>query len=169
MAEGGVLELAALRHYAEGRFGEAAEAFDRATAAWTGAHAQGELRCRWGAAESTRRAGDRDEARRRLLELETRLEAMGHAPFLGWVRRSLRALGERRSARIEPVDGSPLTARELEILELSSRGLADAEIAARLGIGRIAVARSAESAAAKLGAVSRLGAIAALAASPTAG
>jgi DNA-binding CsgD family transcriptional regulator len=58
-----------------------------------------------------------------------------------------------------------LTLREREILRLSGSGAPDAQIAARLGISRWAVIRSAESASAKLGASSRAEAVVAALAS----
>lgn len=162
MLAGGTIELEAVRTFAEGRYGAAAEAFDVAADRWSGAHARGEWRSRWAAAESRRRSGDVAGARSELLVLEERLEHVHHAPFLARVRRSLRAVGERRSARATPVAGTDLTARELEILGMSGGGATDAEIAARLGISRWAVVRAAESGASKLGAATRLEALAAM-------
>jgi DNA-binding CsgD family transcriptional regulator len=177
MAEGGPLELEALRVMAAGRdlaardgsasavrsaFGTAAERFDAAAAAWHGRHERGALRSRWAAGECLRLAGRTATARERLLGLEADLAGVGHAPFLARTRRSLRALGERRSVGRVAVAGSPLTARELEILTLSGRGLRDAEVATQLGISRWAVVRAAESAGAKLGATTRLAAVAAV-------
>jgi DNA-binding CsgD family transcriptional regulator len=185
MAEGGPLELEAVRAMADARdlaardggrsaarpvvgsvFRAAADGFDAAAAAWHGRHERGALRSRWAAAECLRLAGETSAARERLLGLEVDLAAIGHAPFLARTRRSLRALGERRSVGRVAVAGSPLTAREFEILSLSGRGLRDAEIATQLGISRWAVIRAAESAGAKLGATTRLAAVAAITAMP---
>ncbi|MCU0505086.1 MAG: LuxR C-terminal-related transcriptional regulator [Chloroflexi bacterium] len=163
MADGGPIELEALLELAAGRPGEAAEGFTTAADAWAGRHARGELRCRWASAECLRRAGDLLAARAALLDLESRLESLGHVPFLVRTRRSLRLLGIRRAAGRRSVPGSPLTARESEILSMSGKGMRDAEIATRLGVSRWAVIRAAESAAAKLGAASRMEALAAVA------
>jgi DNA-binding CsgD family transcriptional regulator len=130
--------------------------------AWAGRHARGELRSRWAVGECLRRGGRAADAKARLLELEPRLVEVGHAPLLARTRQALRRLGVRRAAPRQSVQGSRLTVREREILQLSGTGLRDREIATRLGISRWAVVRSAESATAKLGAASRNQAIVAV-------
>jgi DNA-binding CsgD family transcriptional regulator len=160
--EGGSIELEALRAMAGGDLDAAVAGFDAAAEAWAGRHARGERRSRWAAAESLRRLGQTAEARERLLGLEAELEAAEEVPIRARTQRSLRLLGEHRAAPSVRPPGELLTEREREILGLSGRGVRDAEIAARLGISRWAVVRSAESAAGKLGAASRAEAVAAL-------
>jgi DNA-binding CsgD family transcriptional regulator/tetratricopeptide (TPR) repeat protein len=156
---GGPIELEGIRALAEGRHEDAVTKFDEAVDAWAGGHARGELRSRWAGAESLRLGGRTDDAKRRLLSLEERLESVSHVPLLARTRRSLRRAGVRRSAtRAAPTD-SFLSAREREVLEMNGRGLRDAEIATQLGVSRWAVVRSAESAAAKLGAATRAEAV----------
>ena len=161
--EGGSVELEALRAMALGDLDAAVDGFDRAASAWAGRHARGERRTRWAAAESLRRLGKSADARTRLLALEEELEAAEEVPLRVRTERSLRLLGERRVARHASAAGSPLTQRERQILDLSAGGARDAQIAARLGISRWAVVRSAESAMTKLGAASRGEAVATLA------
>ena len=157
--EGGSHELEALRAMAGGDLADAIARFDTAADAWTGRHARGEWRTRWAGAECRRRAGDAVEAKRRLLVLEEQLTAASEVPMLARTHRSLRQLGVRRAVARQTVPGSTLTIRERQILELSGSGIRDGEIASRLGISRWAVVRSAESAAAKLGTLSRAEAV----------
>jgi DNA-binding CsgD family transcriptional regulator len=117
-------------------------------------HRRGELRCRWAQGEALRRAGNGDDAITILRSVERRAESMEHGMILGRVRRSLRLLGERRSApRTVGADG--LTGREREVLTLVGQGLTNAQIATRLGVGRRTVVALVGSASLKLGAVSR--------------
>jgi DNA-binding CsgD family transcriptional regulator/tetratricopeptide (TPR) repeat protein len=157
--EGGSSELEALRAMAAGAFDDAVVLFDVAAAAWAGRHARGERRSRWAAAECIRRAGLIAEAKRRLLGLEEELVATTEVPILARTHRSLRLVGVHRAVARQIVPGSTLTVRERQILELSGSGIRDGEIASRLGISRWAVVRSAESAAAKLGTMSRAEAV----------
>lgn len=163
--EGGAIELEALRAMAREAWTEAASQFEAAAEAWAGRHARGARRSQWAAGECRRRAGDVGEARNLLLRLEEELRAAGEVPILSRTQRSLRLAGIRRAAARRSVPGSTLTLREREILRLSGSGAPDAQIAARLGISRWAVIRSAESASAKLGASSRAEAVVAALAS----
>jgi DNA-binding CsgD family transcriptional regulator/tetratricopeptide (TPR) repeat protein len=161
LLEAAPIEIDAIAALAAGAPAPAAEGFDAAARAWTGRHARGALRTRWAAAEARRRAGVTDVATSALLELETELienQALGLLPL---VRRSLRQAGVRRSARRIRTDAR-LTDREREILRLVATGLQDGEISRRLGISRWAVTRSVESASTKLGAATRIEAVARL-------
>jgi len=162
MGFGGAVELHGLSALANDDAASAAALFAEAADLWTGRHARGELRCRWAAGESLRRAGDRERAIETLVDLEARLEGLGARPLHGRVQRSLRLLGLRRAARHRVAQGSRVTEREQEILGLVASGLRDREIAARLGLSRWAVLRTVESASAKLGASTRAEAIAML-------
>lgn len=90
-------------------------------------------RCQWGAAEAERAVGRDDDARRRLLALETELVAAGHQPLLLLVRRSLRPLGVSRSTR-SPAPPGDLTATQRRVLELVAAGRSSPEIAEVLKI-----------------------------------
>lgn len=163
MGFGGSMELRALSAFASGDAAGAAALFAEAAELWAGRHARGELRCRWAAGEALRRAGQREPAVELLIALEPRLEALGAAPLLARVHRTLRLLGERRAVRSEAAVATPLTAREQQILGLVADGLRDREIAARLGLSRWTVLRAVASASAKLGAGTRAEAVAAIA------
>jgi DNA-binding CsgD family transcriptional regulator len=162
MTEGAAIELEALRALANGHASAAAKQFEASAEAWTGRHARGELRARWAAGESRRRAGDAKTATAWLLALEERLVAIEARALLARVHRSLRLLGVRRSAAPDAAPGSPLSGREREILALVASGLRDREIAAQLGLSRWAVVRAVESASARLGARTRAEAVALL-------
>ncbi len=155
MLAGARLERDALERLAAGDVG-AATTFDAAAAAYGGFHRRGELRARWAAAETRRRAGDAAAAEAALEALEPALVEDGFAPLLGRVHRSLRLLGVRRATRLPTADlPSRLTARELEIAVLVGRGLTNQEIARRLGLGRPTVARLLSNAMLKVGVDSR--------------
>jgi DNA-binding CsgD family transcriptional regulator len=132
----------------------AATLFADAARRWAPYHRRGELRCRWAQGEALRRAGFSDDAITILRSVERLAESMEHGMILGRVRRSLRLLGERRSApRTVGADG--LTGREREVLTLVGRGLTNAQIATRLGVGPRTVVALVGSASLKLGASSR--------------
>jgi DNA-binding CsgD family transcriptional regulator len=133
----------------------AADLFHRAAATWAPYHRRGELRCRWAQGEALRLAGDGVRAATVLESVECAAESDGHAMVLARIRRSLRQLGVRRTAA-RTSDPSGLTGREREVLELVGQGLSNAQIAARLGIGRSTVVTLVESASTKLGATSRV-------------
>ena len=145
-------ELEAVWKLAQGRHDEAAELFSAAAGLWARRHVRGELRSLWAEGEALRRAG-RDEAVERLLAAERRVIDHAHQPLLDRTRRSLRLAGERRDAPRQRA--GVLTGRELEVLELVAEGLANDEIARRLGVGRPTVVRLIRSAQQKLGAGSR--------------
>jgi DNA-binding CsgD family transcriptional regulator len=147
-----VTERRALRLLAAGRPGEAATTFVEAADAFEPYHRRSELRCRWAAGESLRRAGRTVDARAALEEAE-RLAGDRWVPLARRIHRSLRLTGVRRSA---PRRGAgSLTAREREVLELVGGGLTNAQIAARLGVTPRTVATLVGNAAAKLGTRSR--------------
>jgi DNA-binding CsgD family transcriptional regulator len=145
-------ELEGLSCLAQGRDGEAAELFLEAAARWARRHVRGELRSLWAAGEALRRAGRRS-AVDHLLVVERRAAEHEHRPLLDRTRRSLRLAGVRRDAPRRR--SGALTGRELEVLELVAEGLANDEIARRLGLGRPTVVRLIRSAQRKLGAGSR--------------
>lgn len=129
--------------------------FDEAAEKWLPYHRRGALRCRWGAAESLRRAGHQASARARLAELEDELAARGMAPMLARTQRSLRALGVRRSAPRGRRATDGLTERESEVLRLVAAGLSNAEIGRRLRLSRSTVTELIGHARERLGASSR--------------
>lgn len=133
---------------------KAAVEFAAAAVEYAPYHRRSELRCRWAAAEAMRLAGRRSEAVRLLEEAESLAMALGMVPILGRVRRSLRLAGVRRSAARR--SSGSVTAREREVLDLVAAGLTNAQIAARLGVGRPTVARLVSNAAARLGTTSRV-------------
>jgi DNA-binding CsgD family transcriptional regulator len=145
-------ELEGLWRLAQGRYDEAAELFAEAAARWAQRHVRGELRSLWAQGEALRRAG-RDDAVERLLAAERRATEHAHQPLVDRTRRSLRLAGVRRDAPRRRA--GVLTGREFEVLELVGEGLANDEIARRLGLGRPTVVRLIRSAQQKLGARTR--------------
>ena len=153
LVEGGPIEVAALTALFRGDAVGAAATFDRAAALWDGRHVRGAVRCRWAAAEALRRAGQLDEARDRLLQIEPEVERRQLNVLLRKIRRSLRLAGIHRAAERTTVGA--LTGREAEVLMLVAEGLTNDEIARRLGVGRPTIVRLIRSAQQKLGARSR--------------
>jgi len=151
---GEVVELRAIGLLATGRPAEASESFLEAAALWRPRDFRSHLRCLWASGEAQRRVGDTTEAIRQLERAERIARERGYEPLLGRIRRSLRLAGVPRMAR-RRVEGR-VTARERELLGLVSEGLSNHEIARRLGLSRSTVKRHIETAADKLGAVSRL-------------
>jgi DNA-binding CsgD family transcriptional regulator/tetratricopeptide (TPR) repeat protein len=139
----------------------AAVVFDRAAQAGRAWSVGVGLRAAWGAAEALRRAR-RPEAEEALLKVEADVAALGMEPLLARVRRSLRQLGLRRSAPRATDRSGLLTAREREVLDLVAGGASYEQVARRLGVGRPTVRRLMGNAQLKLGADTRLAAIAAL-------
>ena len=86
--------------------------------------------------------------------------AAGLEPLAARARRSLRLAGDRPSqpALVGRSSGR-LTVRERQILDLVERGLTNAEVARRMGVGRPTVARLLSNAMVKLGAGSRAQAV----------
>lgn len=132
----------------------AAELFADAAQRWEPYHRRGEMRCRWGAGEALRRAGDLPAARAQLEAAEAKATAHGMEALLGRIRRSLRLAGVHRSAA-RGRHGGGLTDRERQILSLVAEGLGNLDIARRLGVSRSTVAAQLASASAKVGATSR--------------
>jgi DNA-binding CsgD family transcriptional regulator len=88
------------------------------------------LRCRWGAGEALRRAGDVEAAEALLRDVGSACARHGFLPLGRRVDASLRQMG---AARTPPSQRSgSLTPRELEILALVRQGLSTSEISARL-------------------------------------
>ena len=145
-------ERRAIRLLADGRAEAAAGTFAEAANAFEPYHRRSELRCRWAAGESLRRAGRVADA---LATLETAEALAGDrwVPLANRIHRSLRLAGARRSAPRRPAGA--LTAREREVLGLVGSGLTNAQIAARLGVTQRTVATIVANAAAKLGTRSR--------------
>jgi DNA-binding CsgD family transcriptional regulator len=148
------VEVAGLRLLVAGSFAAAAAALDRAAAGWAPYHRRNALYCRWRAADALRHAGDVAGARDRLVAVEAAVAQGGMAPLLARVRRSLRAVGERR-AEPRRAGAGPLTGSERDVLGLVRIGLTNAEIATRLGRSRRTVETQLASAAAKLGVTGR--------------
>lgn len=133
----------------------AAELFDAAAGLWERYHRRGEMRCRWGAGEALRRAGDLSAAREHLVAAEARAAAHGMEALLGRIRRSLRLAGVHRSAE-RSLGPRGVTDREQQILALVAEGLTNVDISRRLGVSRSTVAAQLASASAKIGATSRI-------------
>jgi DNA-binding CsgD family transcriptional regulator/tetratricopeptide (TPR) repeat protein len=150
------IETEALGHLADGADLPLAVAlFDEGVSGWEGVHFESEMRCRWGAAESLRRYGDRSASLTRFEALEATATEHAMKPLLARIHRSMRLAGVYRSAeRSSGVKGS-LTPREREVLGLVAQGLTNLDIARRLGVGRPTVARTISTASAKLGATTR--------------
>jgi DNA-binding CsgD family transcriptional regulator len=140
----------------------AEEAFVEAAGGWHDALARLELRCRWGAGEAARRGGRIDAACRHLLHVEAEAERLGHVALLERIRSSLRAAGVHRAAPRRR-DARGLTERELAVLALVAEGLTTREIAARLSVTPPTVETLLASARRRLGARTRVEAVALLA------
>ncbi len=147
-----VIERQALRLLTAGQNEAAAATFASAADGFEPYHRRSEIRCRWAAGESLRRA-DRLVDARAALELAERLAGDRWVPLANRIRRSLRHAGARRSAPRQAAGA--LTAREREVLELVGSGLTNTLIAARLGVAPRTVATLVTNAGAKLGTRSR--------------
>lgn len=148
-------ELEAIRlRAARGAMG-GAMAFADAAEQWRRLSVRARLRCAWAAADG---AGDVEGLR--VVEEEARRR--GLLPIAGRARQSLRRLGIRARAGRAVADGG-LSAREREVLALVADGVPSREIAQRLGVGRSTVETQIASAMGKLGARTRLHAVALLA------
>ncbi|HEX4897037.1 MAG TPA: AAA family ATPase [Candidatus Limnocylindrales bacterium] len=147
-------EVAGVRALAEGRHEVARVEFDRAAELYRGFLEPDAMLCRWGAAEAARREGH-VTALDRLRAIEAEAMDTGFKALLPRVRRSLRLAGIRASANRSNPRGPGLTGREAELVALVERGLSNAEIARRLGLGRPTVVRMLASAMGKLGVDSR--------------
>ncbi|MGI8755884.1 MAG: LuxR C-terminal-related transcriptional regulator [Acidimicrobiales bacterium] len=168
---------------AEGRHDDAVADFDAAADAWRDHDVRSEVRCRWAAADETRRAwdaptsdnnrGGADPSKgnggagvprevvdrlRRTLQLA---EGRQMLPLAARARRSLRAAGV--ASRVSSTAGRVgLTAREEEVLHLVGAGLTSVDIAATLGLEPSTVDSFVRSATTKLGVSTRLAAAAML-------
>jgi DNA-binding CsgD family transcriptional regulator len=158
MADGALAEWAALRARSVGE--PSRDLFLRAADLWDGRLAFRAILCRWAAADTARLSGA-PEAPALLRDVLDEAERLGFEPIARRVRRSLRLAGVRVARAVPPVPGtSLLTPREHEILGLVGDGLANIEIARRMGLGRPTVARIVSNAMSKLGAESRAQAVA---------
>ena len=111
------------------------------------------VRVAWLAGEARRRSGDHGLAREKLQAAELGAERYGIVPLLVRIRRSLRLLGETRSA--PRGRAGALTTREREVLALVGSGHTNAEIARRVAVSVSTVRRLIDAASMKLGATSR--------------
>lgn len=156
-----VHEGTGLEALAKGDHRGAAAAFDLASTAWQGRFARGVVRCRWAAGASALWAGDRDDGVAWLLEADDRGSELDMVPAVRLVRRTLRAAGvSRPRVRSTSPDGTTLSAREREVLDLVAQGRPSREIAALLGIQAKTVDTLVGSAMLKLGARTRIEAVA---------
>lgn len=156
MLVGASLERAGLDMLAE-RDPAAPGTLRAAAGAYRGFHRRGELRAGWAAAEATRAAGaDAAAVVPELEALESAALADGFTALLRRIQRSLRLAGVRRATRAPTLHRADLlTPRERQLADLVGRGLTNAEIARRMGLGRPTVARLLSNAMGKLGAGSR--------------
>lgn len=149
------IETDALIARSGNRLTEAEDMFAAAASAWSGVHRRGELRCRWASADVALRMGRRDESIERLQALEVEAAALGQRPVVARIRTSLRQAGVRR--RVARRDGvGPLSAREVEVLELVRLGMTTSEVSRSLGIAGSTVDTQVESAMRKLSARTRI-------------
>jgi DNA-binding CsgD family transcriptional regulator len=128
--------------------------FDSGASGWRGVQYRGELRCRWAAAESARRTGERAEALELLRRVGEAVQASGFTVLLARVKRSLRDAGVREATG-RSADPRGLTAREREILEYVGQGMTSGAIARRLSLEPATIETHIESAREKLGATNR--------------
>ncbi len=133
-----------------GRFLAAARSWDRVSR-------RNAARCMWAAGEAASRAGDTERAIRILRDIERDLHASGRRPLLRRVDSTLRSLGQVSHARqTEPVP--PLTAAQVEVLDLVGRGLDTRAIARRLLVGETTVETHIRHTLQRLGVTTRLAA-----------
>jgi DNA-binding CsgD family transcriptional regulator len=135
LVAGAGTEIAALVSLSEGDAAEAVAKFDAAAEQWEGKVVRSALRCRWGAGEAARRAGDCASAAARLEAVEADAESLGLEPLVARIRQSLRRAGVRRAIAAGNRPGG-LTHRQREILLLVGDGCSSAVIARRLGLSR---------------------------------
>jgi DNA-binding NarL/FixJ family response regulator len=131
--------------------------FLAAVRTWDRISRRNAARCAWGAAEAARLSGDHDTALRILRATERELVAAGRRPLLRRVHASLRALGQPVRAYTGTAVG-PLTAAQVEVLELVGRGLDTQAIARRLVIRSGTVESHIRQAMQRLGVPTRLAA-----------
>ncbi len=151
---GAAPEREGIRALARDRPADAARLFALASARYARYLRRAEIRCRWAEGGALRRAGRIAEAIRVLEAAEATAEGLGMVPLVARIRREIRLTGTRRS--VARGRRGRLSAREREVLDLVATGLTNAQIAARLGVGRPTVARLIANAGDKLGTTSRL-------------
>ena len=140
--------------------GELAERRDRSSRpskSWDRISRRNSARCALGAAEAARRSGDTDRAITILRILERELLACGRRPLLRRVHATLRLLGES----VRPHSGTalpPLTAAQVEVLDLVGRGLDTRAIARRLVVSEATVETHVRQSMQRLGVPTRLAA-----------
>jgi DNA-binding CsgD family transcriptional regulator len=153
---GAVSEMAAIERLHARDLLDAARLFADAAQDWAGHDAIRELWCLWAEGDALRGAGDVERAIERLHGALEAATARQIEVVAVRIRRSLRLAGRRLpTERTVGTTGLGLTTREREIVDLAGRGLTNAEIARRIGLGRPTVARILSNAMDKLGAESR--------------
>jgi DNA-binding CsgD family transcriptional regulator len=149
-------EMAGIERHVAGDFLDAARLFAEAANGWAGHDVLRNVWCRWAEGEALRRAGELGPAIERLESALDAATAQQIEVVAVRIRRSLRLAGRRLPAERTPrAPGLGLTNREREIVVLAGRGLTNAEIARRMGLGRPTVTRILSNAMGKLGAESR--------------
>jgi DNA-binding NarL/FixJ family response regulator len=124
---------------------------------WERISRRNSARCALGAAEAARRSNDVDRAINILRILERELLASGRRPLLRRVHAMLRQLGEPVRAHTGTAF-PPLTAAQVEVLELVGRGLDTHAIARRLVVGETTIETHIRQAMQRLGMSTRLAA-----------
>ncbi len=133
-----------------GRFLAASRSWDRISRRNAG-------RCAWAAGEAARRAGDTERAITILRMIEPELLASGRRPLLRRVDATLRALGQRvHTHQAEAI--APLTAAQVEVLDLVGRGLDTRAISRRLVVSETTIETHVRQAMQRLGVPTRLAA-----------
>ncbi|OLB66085.1 MAG: hypothetical protein AUI10_03895 [Actinobacteria bacterium 13_2_20CM_2_72_6] len=94
-----------------------------------------------------------------LMKTATREELVGAIRAIGYQGKTVLSVSRRSAAELRLPGRSPLSGRELEVLELAARALSNAQIAAQLFIAEGTVKRHLTNIYAKLDAVSRLDAV----------
>jgi DNA-binding NarL/FixJ family response regulator len=94
-----------------------------------------------------------------LMKTATREELVGAIRAVGYHGKTVLSVSTRSAIELTLPSHSPLSARELEVLELAARALSNAQIAAQLFIAEGTVKRHLTNIYAKLDAVSRLDAV----------
>jgi ATP/maltotriose-dependent transcriptional regulator MalT len=93
------------------------------------------------------------------MKTATREELVGAIRAIGYQGKTVLSVSRRSAAELRLPGRSPLSGRELEVLELAARALSNAQIAAQLFIAEGTVKRHLTNIYAKLDAVSRLDAV----------
>jgi DNA-binding NarL/FixJ family response regulator len=131
--------------------------FLAATRSWDRVSRRNAARSAWLAGEAARRSGKDKLAIKILRMIEPEVRASGRKPLLRRIHASLRMLGERVAIHnAEPVP--PLTAAQVEVLDLVGRGLDTRAIARRLVVSDATVESHIRQSMQRLGAPTRLAA-----------